>query len=521
MFEVSSPFRQDIIDVFRSTPRSASVYEPARKTWKFSTSLYDDLVTKLEALNPPLKVQRFPSFIMQIIQNVSKYQNATDEQAVVERELSHKNGRVLIADDMGLGKTFEALGAVSYYKQEWPLLIICPSSLKYTWEISNNLVFVKPEDIVVVNSARKRLPSPSQHLVVIVSYDIMSMITSALLGLKFNVVIVDECHFLKNFKTGRFKAASKLLKASRRVILLSGTPALSKPSELFTQISCVAPRLFRSFPEFGDRYCNPREINIGGKIIKDYSGASNLPELHLLLNETIMIRRSKEEVMSQLPSKVRKVVILDLNLVKDKADSLVEAKTNYQGDMEQRGLLLTFFAETAVAKLPAVNQYITEMTERNGKFLVFAHHRVIMDSLSSLLAVKSVGFIRIDGSTTSENRKKLCDQFQTNPEVKLALLSITAASTGITLTAANMVIFAELFWNPGTLLQAEDRAHRVGQQSSVSVVYLVAKGTADDFLWTMVKKKLTVLNTGGLSGGNLEVDEQSELSGRAEEKLEV
>ena len=101
----------------------------------------------------------------------------------------------------------------------------------------------------------------------------------------------------------------------------------------------------------------------------------------------------------------------------------------------------------------------------------------MMNTIADMLDEEKVHFIRIDGSTGSSLRKYLCDAFQTDDKVRVALLSITAANTGLTLTAAHMVVFAELFWNPGILTQAEDRAHRIGQTDSVSIEYLVAQGT--------------------------------------------
>ena len=101
------------------------------------------------------------------------------------------------------------------------------------------------------------------------------------------------------------------------------------------------------------------------------------------------------------------------------------------------------------------------------------------------------------------------DKFQTQDRVRVAVLSITAASCGITLTAANLVVFAELFWNPGTLRQAEDRAHRIGQTGSVVCQYLLARGTADDILWPMIQKKLEVLQRAGLSEDNFQDMEES------------
>merc|ERR1719211_840667 len=126
----------------------------------------------------------------------------------------------------------------------------------------------------------------------------------------------------------------------------------------------------------------------------------------------------------------------------------------------------------------------------------------MMKHLSELLDKQKVKYIMIDGRTNSLSRKTYCDDFQTNDQIRVALLSITAANTGLTLTAAQLVVFAELFWNPGELTQAEDRAHRIGQTDSVTIQYLVATGTADDKLWPMIQKKLEVLNKAGLTKDN-------------------
>lgn len=157
----------------------------------------------------------------------------------------------------------------------------------------------------------------------------------------------------------------------------------------------------------------------------------------------------------------------------------------------------------------------------------------MMNAISDMLEVRKVRFIRIDGNTSSESRNRFCEQFQGDETTKVALLSITAANAGITLTSAQLVVFAELFWNPGILTQAEDRAHRIGQTDSVAVQYLVAQGmsrlimnnampdtsvglagnlfglfsrslegTADDELWPLLQRKLDVLNKAGLSKDN-------------------
>jgi len=129
------------------------------------------------------------------------------------------------------------------------------------------------------------------------------------------------------------------------------------------------------------------------------------------------------------------------------------------------------------------------------KFLIFGHHRKVLDAIEE--EVKKLkpkaGYMRIDGSTSIATRQDNVNKFQTDDSCKIAILSITAAGIGITLTAATTVVFAELYWNPSQLLQCEDRAHRISQESVVNVVYLIARGTLDDRLWDMVTTKLSVL----------------------------
>merc|ERR1712059_90088 len=179
--------------------------------------------------------------------------------------------------------------------------------------------------------------------------------------------------------------------------------------------------------------------------------------------------------------------------------------------MEKRGLILQFFNETAKAKLKAVQEYVKDLMSSEKKALVFCHHLTMLDGIGSTLDKLKVGYIRIDGSVGSEKRKLLVDQFQTSDKTQVALLSITAA---------NLVVFAELFWNPGVLTQAEDRAHRIGQTDSVVIQYLVARGTADDFIWPMIQGKLDVLNKAGLSKDNFEESEAKVMEDTTQSKIE-
>lgn len=412
-----------------------------------------------------------------------------------------KRGRLLLADDMGLGKTVQAICIAAFYRKEWPLLVVVPSSVRFTWEQAflRWLPSLSPENINVVVTGKGRLTA---GLVNIVSFDLLCKLERQL-KTPFKVVIIDESHFLKNIKTARCRAAVPILKVAKRVILLSGTPAMSRPAELYTQIIAVKPTFFPQFHAFGLRYCDAKRLPWGW----DYSGSSNLGELKLLLEEAIMLRRLKSDVLSQLPAKQRKMVVVNPGRISSRAKAALDAAakemTKDKTKQQQKEALLVFFNRTAEAKIPCVVEYILDLLDSGReKFLVFAHHKVILDAVAKELERKNVQHIRIDGSTPSADREAQCQRFQLSKGHTVALLSITAANMGLTFSTADLVVFAELFWNPGVLIQAEDRVHRIGQTNSVSIHYLVAKGTADDYLWPLIQEKIKVLGEAGLSETN-------------------
>lgn len=521
-FMVDIFYHAEVIAAFKQMPTKN--YDTATRKWSFSLEDYRKLMDLLSGV-AGVEVEPLPRAVIQAF--AARFDGAEAKSLdVPEADLSgvdptltsslmpfqkegvnfavSKQGRLLLADDMGLGKTVQAICIAAYYRNEWPLLVVTPSSVRFTWAEAFRrwLPSLSPDSINVAVKAKDNMRS---GLVNIVSYDLLSRMDKQHAGPPFNVLIMDESHFLKNIKTARCKAALPLLKAAKRVILLSGTPAMSRPSELYTQILAVRPTLFPRFHEFGMRYCDAREKNWGW----DYSGSSNLGELKLLLEECLMLRRLKSDVLSQLPSKQRKVVTVTIEGVSTRTKAALSAAAKllakgHRSKMEEKEALLVFYNHTAEAKLQAIMEYITDMLEcGREKFLVFAHHKLVLDHITGELHKKGVDFIRIDGATPSAERQQRCEKFQYSSKSCVAVLSITAANMGLTLHSADLVIFAELFWNPGVLIQAEDRVHRIGQTSSVNIHYLVAKGTADDHLWPMIQAKMNVLEKVGLSESNL------------------
>nr|XP_045583792.1 SWI/SNF-related matrix-associated actin-dependent regulator of chromatin subfamily A-like protein 1 [Procambarus clarkii]XP_045583793.1 SWI/SNF-related matrix-associated actin-dependent regulator of chromatin subfamily A-like protein 1 [Procambarus clarkii]XP_045583794.1 SWI/SNF-related matrix-associated actin-dependent regulator of chromatin subfamily A-like protein 1 [Procambarus clarkii]XP_045583795.1 SWI/SNF-related matrix-associated actin-dependent regulator of chromatin subfamily A-like len=531
-FIVDVGFHSQMIEVFKTM--TTKQYDASIRKWNFALSEHDKLVTALSPLRPAVCISPLPSFVRKALASVTQQVPASCvdlfglDPKLLDSLMPFQHdgvcfgvslgGRAMFADDMGLGKTIQALGVAAYYRREWPMLVVTPSTVRYSWvsSIERWVSSVNRSDIVVIGSGRDNFNGAE---VVIVSYDLLSRRAKEILDHNFQVVIMDESHMLKSFKTARYKAAAPIMKKAKRVLLLSGTPALSRPSELFTQINGINPKLFPSFQEYGIRYCAGNHTPWGW----DFSGFSNMEELQIILQAKLMIRRLKSEVLDQLPAKQRMTVILDpasvLTGTKAMQAAAKQLGLKTLNGAERHGALLQFFIETAQAKLKAVSDYVKELLESDKKFLVFAHHKVMMDKLCNTCDSVNCKYIRIDGKTNAELRQNLVTKFQTNDDIKVAVLSITAANTGITLTAAQIVVFAELFWNPGVLVQAEDRAHRIGQQDCVMVQYLVARGTADDYIWNLIQSKLDVLGMAGLTKDNFSTADSTFQKGNEQESI--
>ncbi|XP_040827436.1 DNA annealing helicase and endonuclease ZRANB3 isoform X3 [Ochotona curzoniae] len=425
-----------------------------------------------------------------------------------------RDGRCMVADEMGLGKTIQAIAIAYFYKEEWPLLIVVPSSLRYPWteEIEKWIPELDPEEINVIQN-KCDVGGISTSKVSVLGYGLLTtdaeILIDALNNQNFKVVIVDESHYMKSRTAARSKILLPIIQKARRAILLTGTPALGRPEELFMQIEALFPQKFGTWTDYAKRYCNAHIRYYGRRSQWDYRGASNLNELHQLLSN-IMIRRLKSEVLTQLPPKIRQRIPFDLpsaaakelNTSFEEWERLMKSP-NSDTPVSLMGLITRIYKQTAIAKAGAVKDYIKMMLQNDSlKFLVFAHHLSMLQACTEAVIENKTRYIRIDGSVPSSERIHLVNQFQKDPDTRVAILSIQAAGQGLTFTAASHVVFAELYWDPGHIKQAEDRAHRIGQCSSVNIHYLIANGTLDTYMWGILNRKARV--TGSTLNGRKE-----------------
>ena len=430
-----------------------------------------------------------------------------------------RKGRILLADEMGVGKTVQAIGIALLYKEEWPVLIICPSSLKFVWrdEILKWIPDINDDKINIQIFKTSKDIFKCGVKIYIMSYDLTVKLEEKIVNKNFKFIIADEAHYLKSPDAKRTKCLMPIIKKSKRVILITGTPILAKPVELYPLLSILRPDLFHNFKIFGNRYCDPKRNFFG----MDWTGSSHPKELNFIL-KNIMIRRLKKDVMSQLPPKKRQKVeiqtdpkvikqIMAINLSSEKIiekfnelnnssvnPNLVNFVNNEDPGDENDNLLNLFnkvYKLSAEAKASGVKEYIHYLIENKCKFLIFAHHISMLDAIEEEVKKLKVDYIRIDGKVKLEKRQEYVHKYQNDETCLVAILSITACYTGITLTAASTVIFSELHMTPAVMIQAEDRAHRIGQEHEcVNIHYLYGPDTIDEVLFKMLNQKQNIFS---------------------------
>ena len=451
-----------------------------------------------------------------------------------------RSGRCLIADEMGLGKTLQAIMVGYQYVSEWPMLVICPSSIRFVWreQLSKWLGgLVDPATEVHVVTKGKDSVDPRAKIV-IVPYILLEPNPHLHVRAKdktaYKVVICDESHYIKDPNSKRSKAVVKLLKKAKRIVLLSGTPSMNNAEEMYAQICQVLPLEKKpSLTQFRERYCERSELRVKGLTLVKYSGAIHREELNALLVKSVMIRRMKKDVLRQLPEKIRNRIDLDVESSVF-AKKVQEMTSGWLGDGQAKkdnwGIeAMELWRLTGQAKLAAVKEYLKDFIGNSGntesKFILFAHHKFMLAGLEELLlrSLPAGGYMRIDGEVNQSVRAASVEKFQKDPNCRVALLSVTSCAEGITLTAASVVIFCEMYWVPGLMEQAEARAHRVGQKDCVVCYYLVMPNSPDEVVFNLLekKKKDTSLILDGRESGLLDGNRVEDLSvGEMAELLE-
>jgi SWI/SNF-related matrix-associated actin-dependent regulator of chromatin subfamily A-like protein 1 len=388
-----------------------------------------------------------------------------------------KRSKCFLALEQGLGKT-----AVSLVDSIAPVLVICPATLKFNWKAESAMW--RPEYKAQVIDSKTQSFDSSANLY-IVNYDILSKHIAKIPD-AIKTLIVDEAHYCKNPSAKRTKIVSNLIKRFERVRLLSGTPVVNRPMDLFAMLKAIGA-IKMDYMSFGRRYCSGWQTPWGSF---DVSGSSNLEELYEKL-EPVMIRRTKKSALPELPDKTYRIIELDLPLDKREKDFAQKsiALADHQVSFQALSDILKLNAQR---KLPLAIEHIENILESEQKVLVFAWHTEIVEEVARLLS--KYNSVSITGSTSLTKRQEAVDAFQ-HGDARILVGNIKAAGVGLTLTSASYVVFVESTWTPTDIDQCADRCHRIGQTKHVQVDILTIHKSIDAQQLHKVLDKVKIINS--------------------------
>jgi SWI/SNF-related matrix-associated actin-dependent regulator 1 of chromatin subfamily A len=407
-----------------------------------------------------------------------------------------KNNRFILADDMGLGKTTSVV--ISALETEVKkILVICPASLKINWMREFQLYTDK--EIFICEGKKYSTESD----IVIMNYDIVknfydtkSPETSPIIQSNFDLIVIDEAHYISNTTAIRTKLINSFAKKSKRLWLLSGTPMTSRPINYFNLLSLIDSPVAQNWMAYVIRYCEGYQFRVGGnKKIWNTNGASNLEELRDRTSRQVL-RRLKTEVLD-LPEKIINPVYLRLksreyedlmgdyyNWYESKDDSTRSLTVQFTKIMKVRQVI-------ANEKVESTIELAENILEQGKKVIIFTNFTEVLQRIHSHFGKKSV---YLDGSCSKNSRQHSIDEFQNNDKIKIFVGNLKAAGAGITLTASEVVIMNDLSFVPSDHAQAEDRAYRYGQKNNVLVYYPIFENTIEGIVYDILSHKKNIID---------------------------
>ena len=450
------------------------------------------------------------------------------QKAGIKYMLEFKN--CLNGDDMGTGKTVMCMGCINVLKPN-KILIISTKSSTYIWE--EHLKSWLVEKIKII---RMTPDSPyaimSYANAIIFNYDIIFKYIDAINSIDWDLIIIDEIHKIKSKKARRsyviygkrgnqkenIPEIKKL--SAKRIIGLTGTLIVNKPHESFYILNYLMPDIFPNWYKFVSRYCNAHQ----GRFGMDITGASNLEEYQAKIRANGFIRREKKDVLTELPPKTREIITLqsngnisllkeEINLydkyenIKMQLKNLDKNSLSYKQNLSQlKSEMMISFSEfskirhkTALAKVPAVIDYIKDMLEENDKIVVFAHHLDVIQGIQNAFKDCSVKLI---GDMSVMERENSKERFYSDPDIKLFIGSIMACGEAISLQGSSLELFIEFDPRPGIMNQCEDRLHGIlrgkmdenGNYIPLTIQHLILEGSIDVRIANILVEKQEIID---------------------------
>ena len=421
----------------------------------------------------------------------------------------------ILADDMGLGKTVQLLCVICAYKDNGgkkPCLVVCPSSLCLNWQNEAEKFTIGMQSIVVHGTLEERknqIASIPNYDIVITSYELLKRDIEEYkkYDFKFKYIIADEAQYIKNNNTQNAKAIKNISAETR--FALTGTPIENSLSELWSIFDFIMPGYLFGYRKFKELYETP--------IIKEGNEVA-MNKLKKLI-EPFVLRRIKGEVLTELPDKM--VSVLNSQMVDEQRDIylsyLAKAKKNAMEEIQENGIeksqikilaLLTrlrqicchpsLFIDNYKGESGKLNQCIEivkDAIQSGHKILLFSGYTAMFEIIEKELQKENIEFLKLTGQTKVSERINLVDEFNSNPNKKLFLISLKAGGTGLNLVGADVVIHYDPWWNLSAENQATDRTYRIGQKRNVQVYKLITKNSIEEKIYELQKRKETLIDS--------------------------
>jgi SWI/SNF-related matrix-associated actin-dependent regulator of chromatin subfamily A-like protein 1 len=396
---------------------------------------------------------------------------------------------------MGLGKTLQAIAAAQFLPGR--ILVVCPASARSVWK-QEVQAWTRERSRVLTpaDDAEAFLKADAGEKYVVVAYSGLAKFGDALGKLAFDLVILDESHYVKSRQAQRTRLVEEKLRRIPRRLILSGTPVMNEPKEIRTQLAFVHPDEWSDTAWFNRRFQTPWKN--GTPEVKE----AVLARLRDYL-EGVMLRREKRQALPDLPEKHLRVTRLQLppemrRAYDDQEDQFSDYVQEHEdtaltGGMATTAGRLERLKQTAlVGKLPLIVSAVKGMLDKGEKVVVFCHYREPIRSLAQELA--PYGVVTLTGSTESDERGESVRRFQEDPEVRVFIGQTVAAGVAVTLTAARHAVFCDLEWNPALHRQAMDRIHRKTQTRDVEVHFFLAEDTIEEDVAEVLEEKTQMMD---------------------------
>ncbi len=425
------------------------------------------------------------------------------------------NRRTLLADEMGLGKTPMALAFLAT-SESYPALIVVPPHLIRNWQKEINKFVRLPyknisffddnerDSVHVIKGLRPyKLPEASIY---IIHYLLLRGWKKVLPEIGFKAIIFDEIQELRHTGTEKYSAASLVASNCENVIGLSGTPIYNRGGEIWSVMNIIEYHCLGDWDSFTREWC----YGYGSDIVKK-------PDLlgDYLRREGLMLRRTKEQVLKELPPKRRVVQTVDFdngtygNLIQEavqKAKRIQGLSNHLERGRLTREVVNESRQAIGIAKAPYVAAFVKMLLEAGERVLLFAYHHAVHDIYEKEL--KEFHPVRITGHETGAEKEKSVEAYMEGKS-NICIISLRAGA-GLNLQKANCVVFGELDWSPAVHSQCEDRAHRIGQEDSILCYYLVAEEGTDETIQEFLGLKVSQFV--GIMGDKEETEEDKMLA---------